>query len=52
MSKILSKDFVYIPSGSTDIRKRFAKIDPNWNRKPKAKPMPANVRPLRKANVR
>ena len=36
-------DWKYVPSGSTDIRKTFARIA----RQQKAAPPPANVKPLR-----
>jgi hypothetical protein len=47
MSRILSKDFVYVSAAATDITRRFSKLYPGWNKKPKkAKPVASNVKPL------
>ena len=51
MSRILDKSFVYTPSAATDIRKRFAKIDPHWNKKPSRKPVPQNVRQMKRKSA-
>jgi hypothetical protein len=47
MSRILDKSFVYTSSAATDITRRFNRIAPGWNKKPKkAKPVASNVKPL------
>ncbi len=34
MSRILDRKFKYVPAAKTDIRKRFNKIAPGWNKRP------------------
>lgn len=52
MSNILDRRFKYTNAASTDIRKRFEAIDPNWNKNPRKvrrkKPAPsATVTPIK-----